>query len=227
MRRPPRAWWLLGLAGCAPVEAVVHLDPHALRLSGDGCVVADGRPVGVGEALTLEAWVRVGEIEDAAALVTFDDVAALWIHPDGRAGLSTPPRVGEDGWWGSLGAWDTEPHHVAATWTPSGGGAYIDGQQVAWSNFLELDADATGMRLGCGPGGLHYDGVIDEIRISSTLRYADDFEPEAVAFADDADTIALWHLDTGSGSFALEEGDDYPGLVQGGEWVGGIVEPQR
>lgn len=40
-------------------------------------------------------------------------------------------------------------------------------------------------------------GILDELRLSSTLRYATDFAPPTAPFAADADTAALYHFDEG------------------------------
>jgi hypothetical protein len=42
-----------------------------------------------------------------------------------------------------------------------------------------------------------YSGLLDELRLSSSLRYSTDFTPPAAPFADDATTAALYHFDEG------------------------------
>ncbi len=216
----------MGLAGCAPVEGVLDVQPHAIDLSEGGCIRAEGRPIGIGEALTLEAWIVGGvlPIGAKASLVTLDDVATLWLDTDGNVGLSTPAQVGEDGFSGQHPLWDGEPHHVAATWTAAGGGGvFVDGDLVVAGTPLGVDDDATSMRIGCGIGELDFDGVIDEVRISRTERFAADFEPQTFAYDNDLDTIALWHLDTGGGTVAYEVEGRYTGVISDGEWADGLV----
>lgn len=40
-----------------------------------------------------------------------------------------------------------------------------------------------------------FDGRIDEVRLSSSARYTSNFTPSTTPFADDADTLGLWHFD--------------------------------
>jgi formylglycine-generating enzyme required for sulfatase activity len=60
-------------------------------------------------------------------------------------------------------------------------------------------------RIGLGedPFWPRFTGSVDEVRLSSVVRYSGDFNP-ARRFAPDADTIALWHLDEASGTVALD-----------------------
>jgi len=63
------------------------------------------------------------------------------------------------------------------------------------------------------------DGFIAEVRISASSRYASDFQPEP-RLSPDASTIALWHLDEGSGDAALDSGpSQLSGSIFGASWV--------
>ena len=42
-----------------------------------------------------------------------------------------------------------------------------------------------------------YNGLIDEVRLSDTIRYTGAFTPPSAAFVTDADTVALYHFDEG------------------------------
>ncbi len=48
-----------------------------------------------------------------------------------------------------------------------------------------------------GAAGIHsiFDGLVDEVRISSVIRYDGDFEIQQEGFEPDADTTALYHFD--------------------------------
>ncbi|HEU4633913.1 MAG TPA: LamG domain-containing protein, partial [Flavisolibacter sp.] len=48
-----------------------------------------------------------------------------------------------------------------------------------------------------------FNGVIDEFRISNTLRYTGNFTP-AQTFTDDANTVALYHFDEGVGQVSAD-----------------------
>jgi len=51
--------------------------------------------------------------------------------------------------------------------------------------------------------------VIDEVRISSTARYAADFVPAVVSTAD-ADTLSLWHFDESFGDLTVDAAGNEP-----------------
>ncbi len=78
--------------------------------------------------------------------------------------------------------------------------------------------------------GAAYDGFLDELRISASLRYAGAFTRPTNPFAADADTAALYHLDEGAGDVAGDSAGASGGpsdgvLAAGGspsgpEWTG-------
>lgn len=72
--------------------------------------------------------------------------------------------------------------------------AYVDGKEA--EDGLYDIADAPSNFVIGGPG---FTGVIDEIRVSRSIRYRTDFTPRE-RFEPDAETTALYHLDEGSGT---------------------------
>lgn len=59
--------------------------------------------------------------------------------------------------------------------------------------------------------GFH--GIIDEVRISDTVRYANccDFTPPTPPFVPDSNTVALYHFDEGSGNTTADAAHGYTG----------------
>lgn len=55
-----------------------------------------------------------------------------------------------------------------------------------------------------------YAGWLDELRLSTVLRYTANFTPPAAPFTPDAATAALYHFDEGSGT-AILDGSGAPG----------------
>ncbi|MCL4789433.1 MAG: LamG domain-containing protein [Verrucomicrobia bacterium] len=81
---------------------------------------------------------------------------------------------------------------------PPGDLSYRDGRSTAWPNsdpYLVLGAE----KHDAGADYPSYSGWLDEVRISSTVRYTGPFTPPTEPFAADANTAALYHLDEGSG----------------------------
>jgi hypothetical protein len=72
-----------------------------------------------------------------------------------------------------------------------------------------------------GYSGISYNGYLDEIRISTTLRYTTPFPPPTAPFSPDADTVALYHLDEGAGTTTADSSgvaaDQRGELVRGGD----------
>ena len=66
-----------------------------------------------------------------------------------------------------------------------------------------------GLRVNPVSGPEWCRAVIDELRISSTARYASDFNP-GVVLAADGDTLSLWHFDEAAGSTTADETGSEP-----------------
>jgi len=81
---------------------------------------------------------------------------------------------------------------------PLGDLSYRDGRATAWPNsdpFLVLGAE----KHDAGAAYPSYNGWLDELRVSTVVRYTNSFTPPATPFAPDADTAALYHFDEGAG----------------------------
>ena len=103
---------------------------------------------------------------------------------------------------------------------------YVDGKQVA---MTKLDGEYIpveqplfiGASWNGDAGGIDYPfrGLIDEVRISNTVRYTKDYQPMAHLQADDQ-TLGLYHFDEGVGDVlhdASGRGND--GKIVGATWV--------
>ncbi len=221
MRRAAHLVVLAALAGgCNPIEA--PSGAHALRFPDeDACAEVELPDASFPAALTVEAWVRADEAPPAGVhpLVVWNGAFALWEDADGVGtfGEDTP---------GGLGAsaptdWmDGELHHVAATWDGSTSSLYLDGERLAFHEGTAIGVEpAPRIQIGCWGAKEAHRGIIDEVRLSSTVRYADDFDrPEAPFEPDDA-TLHLWHLDEGEGAVSLDEAHAADVALDGVEWA--------
>ena len=73
------------------------------------------------------------------------------------------------------------------------------------------------------PGSLYYNGWIDEFRISNVIRYTSNFSVPQDPFAVDAQTLALYHFNTGSGTLVLDALNQSNGIMKlGGSPVGPV-----
>ena len=88
---------------------------------------------------------------------------------------------------------------------------------AAWANLTKDE------RIQC------FDGIIDEVRISKAARYESEFVPQE-RFQPDEHTIALYHLDEGSGDELIDSsGNNHHGTIRGATWVnadGSSMRPQ-
>jgi glucose/arabinose dehydrogenase len=80
--------------------------------------------------------------------------------------------------------------------------------------FLAVGAE----KFDTGPA---FDGSLDEIRLSSSLRYAGEFSRPRAPFATDASTAALYHLDEAAGAAAGDSSGASGGPSDGTLAVGG------
>ena len=68
-----------------------------------------------------------------------------------------------------------------------------------------------------------YVGDVDEVRVSSIIRYRDNFTPKR-RFEPDDDTVALYHFDEGHGDELKDSsGNNRHGKVVGAKWVGATM----
>lgn len=81
---------------------------------------------------------------------------------------------------------------------PTGDASYPDGYSSSYPNdpYLVIGAEKHDADNNRFPS---YSGWVDEVRLSSVIRYTGAFTPPATPFAPDADTVALYHFDEGSG----------------------------
>ena len=120
------------------------------------------------------------------------------------------------------GAW----HHVAVTRQASSGRLqlYVDGQLDAEAATSGATGDIS-YRVGrgtqypdsdpylvlaaekhdAGSGFPSFDGYLDELRLSTGLRYTGNFTRPSGPFSPDGNTAALYHFDEGSGTTANDE----------------------
>lgn len=111
---------------------------------------------------------------------------------------------------------DNQWHHVAVTRRTNGDMAlFVDGQPDGstrgaagdasyrngrstswkWDPYIVLGAE----KHDAGSDYPSFSGWLDELRISTSVRYTTAFTPPSTPFTPDANTVALYHFDEGSG----------------------------
>lgn len=92
---------------------------------------------------------------------------------------------------------------------PTGNISYRNGRTTSWPQsdpFLVLGAE----KHDAGSAYPSYNGRIDELRISGTVRYTADFAPPVSEFTADAFTAGLYHFNEGAGD-TLRDLSNAPG----------------
>jgi len=103
---------------------------------------------------------------------------------------------------------------------PPGNVAYNPARVASWPNdpFLVIGAEKHDYDSSTYPS---FSGWIDEVRISDVIRYAAPFAPPTAPFTADSNTLALYHLDEGSGTIVLDSSGAPGGPSHGERRVGG------
>ncbi len=116
-------------------------------------------------------------------------------------------------------------HHFAIVWdqdSAANSEIYIDGRDDdatdsgTIGNIGDL-SNAVDFRIGSeSDGASYFDGKLDEIRVSSSVRYTGNFSPTRTPFVSDSSTLGLWHFDEGSGTVSVDaSGYGYSGTLSG------------
>jgi hypothetical protein len=103
-------------------------------------------------------------------------------------------------------------YHIAFTFDGSNTKLYFDGTlENTYANTFPWDAANALWICQADTYGEHFPGYLDEIRISDTVRYSDDFTPQTTEFTDDSNTRLLIHSnwDGGFGLDSSGEGNNF------------------
>jgi hypothetical protein len=90
-------------------------------------------------------------------------------------------------------------YHIAVVYSGGTATVYVNGAPGASATNVGTISQGPWLRLGGLSGVPFFNGRLDEIRISNVIRYSQTFTPPAAPFVVDANTLALYHLDEGSG----------------------------
>jgi hypothetical protein len=113
-------------------------------------------------------------------------------------------------------ALDTGWHHVAMVLDNPGNTfeLYVDGQRrSSITQPTDLRTTTYAVEIGQAVYSAYtWDGRVDEVRISSSVRYSGTtYTVPSAPFACDGSTLALWHFDECPGASTLYDGDDGAG----------------
>ncbi len=114
--------------------------------------------------------------------------------------------------------------HVAVTFDRDNLRVFVNGRIAADDKGVFISHrdewnDEHVTKIGMGEVSSWFGGLIDEVRMSNTTRYTEDFTP-AERFEPDEHTLALYHFDEGHGDVLIDSsGNNHDGQIHGATWV--------
>lgn len=217
MRRPR---WLTGLRLFALIMLVCQFRlvapaaslaaaPAALQFNGTNAYVqvGDSASLRIPTNLTVEAWIRPTAVSGHRHIVGKGNYE-LAIEPL-NGGFKALFEFAAGGNWRSvvsgqfaLNQW----YHVAGSYDGATMRLFVNGAQVATTATSgNIDTTANPLYIGTVDlSGDYFAGTIDEVRVSSVVRYTGNFTVSPTPFVADTATRGLWHLDEGSGATAAD-----------------------
>jgi hypothetical protein len=218
-------WWLranLDDNPAAAVECGWNVDWIYGNIVFDRDRFSAGRKFGISIAGGQVVYGMTGDGTGDFTLCSITNVA------DGQWHHIAVERRREDGYlWlfvdGRLEAEETGPEGDVSYPDDAQPGNYCAGPCVNSDPFLVIGAE----KHDAGSAYPSFNGWIDEVQVSTTLRYTADFTPPVAPFQPDDQTVALWHFDEGDGTIAVDStlGNLNPGQLrvggpnQGPQWV--------
>lgn len=194
--------------------------PFALGFAGgEACVEADVAALEVPSPFTLDLWLRGDptDVDRARPFAEWNGVFSIGEIMGGDTHFSVGDATGA-----TLGTpvMDGVLHHVAATFDGTTGSIFVDGVRAAFAPGNAAVAATTTLRIGCNANVDSFEGLIDEVRLSSIDRYAGaDFTVPSGAYEVDADTVLLFHFDEGQGESTIDQAQALEAGAFQVEWV--------
>ncbi len=179
---------------------------------------------------TVEAWVRPASSNQTSIVI---------VTGDGSRGWSLELNNGRATLWvaNSAGAWSfvrndgvvlqaNQWYHVAATYDSGNVRVFVNGV-AGPSGAVGTVSHMPVLRLGGLNGYGFFAGQLDDVRVSRIVRYTGDFIPPSAPLTADADAIALYVFDEGSGQTAYDASASGYHLTHGRNSGVDSADPQR
>jgi hypothetical protein len=120
-------------------------------------------------------------------------------------------------------------YHVAATYdaTTHEGRIYVNGNQGASANLGPISTcdNCLPLRMGGFASFPFFGGMVDEVRVSSGIRYTAAFTPPTAPFTSDASTLVLYHFDEGTGQTAADSSGNGRTMTLGASTAPEAIDP--
>ena len=180
-----------------------------------------------GTEFTMEAWVFPTAAQNGDGIIINKENSYEMALRDGDRFMFAI-QAGAWDWFGGGKPTMNEWHHLAVTYDGTTTQVWIDGKGGATTDknttpITPQDGDDSPFQVGHRVGGSPFTGIIDEVRISDSVRYTANFTQPTAEFAPDKNTRLLWHFNENTGTTVRDDsGNGNTGTIQGGlRWVGG------
>lgn len=206
--------------GTAPVV-------KALRFNGANSLVRinDAAGLRLTGTLTAEAWARPKAAINNHQHVFGKNFWELSFEP-GAGGPRAQFEFRVNGTWHTVSSGPLaldKWYHLAGTYDGNTMRLFVDGAAVAAKAVGgNIDQSGSALFIGSADGaGDIFNGIVDEVRLSNTVRYSGAFTRPQGPWTPDAATVGLWHLNEGGGSTTADaSGNGYTGtLVAAPAWA--------
>jgi len=204
---------------------------YALDFDGidDYVVVPDALSLDVTTAMTIEMWIYVRSVIPSGwnniiehyqgtkegsfgwrLRINTGDCFKFETHNEGESTFVVDIRKAPIRQW----------VHVACIFDNDALYLYVDGIKVTKKENAEMGQATSSLLIGMNhTNGSFFDGMINEVRLSSVARYDANFTP-AEKLVTDSHTIGLWHFDEGTGTIAYDKSaNGNHGTLHGPTWV--------
>jgi len=182
------------------------------------------------DAFTVEAWVQLPQpLTESRSLLSVDGECA-WLHcnPPAKEGGHWRATVRSQdgtgiGFFGKGQAETGRYTHLALVWQNGSANFFVNGHRSSgWMKMAAPLLKQSGHQTLLGgrvPGRDNISALFDEVRISKSARYSENFTPVR-RFENDEHTLGLYHFDDGKGDLLKDSsGNGHHGKIIGAKWV--------
>ena len=198
------------------VEFFGSADDHVTAPDSDSVDIS-------GKELTMEAWVFPTEICDPEGVViNKEDSYEMAVYGgELKWAIAAPTWAWFGGGPVELNKWS----HIAVTYDGDASIGWVNGKKASENmqnkgNIIPKDGDGSPFSIGWRAWGHNgpFSGIIDEARVSDTVRYTKDFDVPEKEFEPDDNTRVLYHFNEGSG----KKTKDFSGNKNEAELIGNV-----
>lgn len=171
---------------------------------------------------TFECWFRMDSIQNDQYL--WHNRGVIWITGPSRptqpneviVGLASSEGTSSLSFYATFTSvtWATNTwYHLAVTHDSGTTEVFVDGSSkgtASTNSWLFTDTTNTHIGKHKTSSNLDFNGYIDEIRVSDTVRYTSGFTPSTTAFTNDSNTFFLAHMDGTNTSTIFVDDNGWP-----------------